>query len=199
METQYNSFIKEDSIEHAMSVLNGLHLPFQFTYETESNNRLSFLDVLIIHNWQSIETCVYRKPTNTYIYIHWNSFAFIQWKHSTLKTLVYQSYLICSNDHYLTLELKYLWKVSKEYNNYPHWFITQVFNDVNKILNQQQEVIVTNETAITEKSNTKKQIMKLPYAGEKGSSIIKSLKKHLKKTLPANLEADIIYTGRKFP
>ena len=199
METQYNSFIKEDSIEHAMSVLNGLHLPFQFTYETESNNRLSFLDVLIIHNWQSIKTCVYRKPTNTYIYIHCNSFAFIQWKHSTLKTLVYQSYLICSNDHYLTLELKYLWKVSKEYNNYPHWFITQVFNDVTKILNQQQEVIVTNETAITEKSNTKKQIMKLPYAGEKGSSIIKSLKKHLKKTLPANLEADIIYTGRKFP
>ena len=50
METQYNSFIKEDLIEHAMSVLNGLHLPFQFTYETESNNRLSFLDVLIIHN-----------------------------------------------------------------------------------------------------------------------------------------------------
>ena len=39
--------------------------------------------------------------------------------------------------------------------------------------------------------------MKLPYAGEKGCSIIKSLKKHLKKTLPANIEADIIYTGTK--
>ena len=43
----------------------------------------------------------------------------------------------------------------------------------------------------------KKQIMNLPYAGEKGCSIIKSLKKHLKKTLPANIEADIIYTGTK--
>ena len=31
-------------------------------------------------------------------------FASIQWKRSTLKTLVYRSYLICSNDHYLTLE-----------------------------------------------------------------------------------------------
>ena len=41
--------------------------------------------------------------------------------------------------------------------------------------------------------------MKLRYAGEKGCSIIKSLKKYPKKTLPANLEADIIYTGRKFP
>ena len=43
----------------------------------------------------------------------------------------------------------------------------------------------------------KKQIMKPPYAGEKGCSIIKSLKKHLQKTLPANIEADIIYKGTK--
>ena len=37
--------------------------------------------------------------------------------------------------------------------------------------------------------------MNLPYADEKGCSIMKSLKKHLKITLPANLEADIIYTS----
>ena len=105
--------------------------------------------------------------------------------------------MICSNDHYLTIELTYLRKDFKEYNNYPHWFLTQVFNDVNEIFNQQQEVIVTNETITAEESNSKKQIMKLPYAGEKDCSIIKSLKKHLKKTLPANLKADIIYTGTK--
>ena len=50
-----NCFIKEDSIEDVMSVLNGFHLSIQFTYETESNNRLSFLHELIIHNGQSIE------------------------------------------------------------------------------------------------------------------------------------------------
>ena len=53
-----------------MSVLNGFHPSIQFTNETESNNRLSFLDALIIRNGQSIETRVYRKPTNTDIYIH---------------------------------------------------------------------------------------------------------------------------------
>ena len=121
---------------------------------------------------------VYRKPTNRDTYIHWNSFASIQWKHSILKILVYRLYLRCSNDHYLTLELKYLWKVFKLYNNYPHWFITQVLNDANRIFNQQQEIIVTNEATIAEESISKKQIMKLPYAGEKGCSIIKSLKKH---------------------
>ena len=40
--------------------------------------------------------------------------------------------------------------------------------------------------------------MKLPHAGEKGYSIVKSLKKHLKKTLPTNIEADIIYTDYSF-
>ena len=44
----------------------------------------------------------------------------------------------------------------------------------------------------------KKQIMKLPHAGEKGCLIIKSLKKYLKKTLPNNIEADIIYTDYLF-
>ena len=43
----------------------------------------------------------------------------------------------------------------------------------------------------------KKQIMKLPHAGEKGCSIIKSLKKYLK-TLPTNIEADIIYIDYLF-
>ena len=65
-----NCFIKEDSIDHVMSVLNGFHPSIQFTYDTESNNRLSFLDVLIIRNGQSTKTCVYRKSTNTDIYVH---------------------------------------------------------------------------------------------------------------------------------
>ena len=180
-----------------MSVLIGFHPSIQFAYETESHNKLLFLDVLIIRNGQSIDTCVYRESTDTNIDIHWNCFAPIQWKRSTLKTLVYRSYLICSNDHYFTLEPKYLWKVFKECNTYPHWFITQVFNVVNKTFNQQQEVTVTNETTTSEESNSKKQIMKLPYAGEKGCSIIKYLKKDLRKTLPANVEADIISTITK--
>ena len=132
-----NCFIKEDSIDHVMSVLNGFHPSIQFKYDTESNNRLSFLDVPIIRNGQSIETWVYRKPTNTDIYVHWNSFASIQGKRISLKALVYRSNLICSNDHHLTLELEYLQKGFKEYNNYPHWFITLDFNGVNKIFKKQ--------------------------------------------------------------
>ena len=39
--------------------------------------------------------------------------------------------------------------------------------------------------------------MKLPYAGEKGCSIIKSLKKYLKKTLAANILTKATTTSLK--
>ena len=65
------------------------------------------------------------------------------------------------------------------------------------MFNQQQKVIATNETTTAEESNSQKQIMNLPYACEKGCSMIKSLKKHLRRTLSANIEADIIHTETK--
>ena len=40
------------------------------TYEAESNNMLPFLDVLVIHKNNNIETTVYRKPTNDDIYLN---------------------------------------------------------------------------------------------------------------------------------
>ena len=79
-------FIKNGSVEHVLSTLNNFHSSIKFTYETESGNKLSFLDVQLIRTGDNIETCVFRKPTNTDIYIHWNSFAPFQWKFSTLKT-----------------------------------------------------------------------------------------------------------------
>ena len=91
-----------------MSVLNGFHPSIQFTYETEPNNRLSFLDVLIIRNGQRIETCVYGKPTNTDIYILWNFLHQSSGNAAPYKNFSLSFVIDILNDHYLTLELKYL-------------------------------------------------------------------------------------------
>ena len=34
-----------------------------------------------------------------------------------------------------------------------------------------------------------------PYAEQNGCTLVKELKTHLKKTLPSNIEADIVYTS----
>ena len=78
----------------------------------EKENKISFLDILIIRIGQKIETLVYRKSTNTDIYIHWDSRALSSRKRSTLKTLIMRVYMINSNDRYLRLEIKHLRKSS---------------------------------------------------------------------------------------
>ena len=40
------SYIKEESIEHVLSKINAYHDNIEFTYETENDGKLPFLDVL---------------------------------------------------------------------------------------------------------------------------------------------------------
>ena len=54
-----------------LNKLNGFHQNIQSTYELEKNIKLTFLDVLLIPNKDTIETTVYRKPTNSDIYLNW--------------------------------------------------------------------------------------------------------------------------------
>lgn len=52
--------------------------------EIEKTNKIPFLDDLLIRSVESISTTVYRKVTNTGIYINWKSFALNNWKWLTL-------------------------------------------------------------------------------------------------------------------
>ena len=53
------------------------------------------------------------------------------------------------------------------------------------------------KTTDSEKNNIRKPMMILPYAGEKGCTLIKSLKKNLQRVLPVNIQTRIVYTGTK--
>ena len=88
-------YITIGTVNDILNKLNGFHQNIQFTYELEKNNKLAFLEVLLIRNQDTIETAVYRKPTNNDIYLNWKSFSPCSWKHGTLKTIIRQAYLIC--------------------------------------------------------------------------------------------------------
>ena len=109
--------IKIEYVEYILSVLNGFDNNIKFTVEEEHDGVLSFLDILICRNDNSIETTVYRKFTNNVIYLNWNTFGTDTWKRGTLKTIAEQVYL-CSTEDFLDKELKYLEKVFHENNNY---------------------------------------------------------------------------------
>ena len=94
-------FIKLTSINKVLQTLNSYHTNIKFTIEIESENKISFLDVLLIRSNSLISTKVYRKNTNTYIYMNWKSFSPNNWKWGTLKTLVTKDFDKCSTDKYL--------------------------------------------------------------------------------------------------
>ena len=48
-----------------------------------------------------------------------------------------------------------------------------------------------------ENENKKRYLLIIPYQGEKGGYLIKSMKRNLKKILPNNMKPQITYTGRK--
>ena len=56
-------FIKKGYVEHVLARLNSFRNKIQFTYELENQNKLPFLDVLLIRRRNEIETTVYRKST----------------------------------------------------------------------------------------------------------------------------------------
>ena len=63
-------FVKIESIEYILSVVNNFHEKIQFTYEIEKDSKLSFLDVEIQRTNETVATTVYRKETNNDMYLN---------------------------------------------------------------------------------------------------------------------------------
>ena len=61
-------FIKLTPIKKVLQTLNNYHTNIKFTIEIESENKISFLDVLLIGNNSLISTKVYRKNTYGHLY-----------------------------------------------------------------------------------------------------------------------------------
>ena len=64
------TFIKDGEIENVQQALNDFHPDINFTYETEANGSIAFLDVNISRKMDgTFETSVHRKKTDNSIYI----------------------------------------------------------------------------------------------------------------------------------
>ena len=122
--------IKKGYVEHFLARLNYFHKNIQFTYELENQNKLLFLDVLLIRRRNKIETSVYRISINNDIYLNWGSFAPVTWKRGTLKMLFKRAYIVCSTDYHLKKELDHLRNVLQKHNNYLTSIIKQVAKQV---------------------------------------------------------------------
>ena len=92
------------------------------------------MDALIKRlNNNKLESGVYRKPTSSDIYINWNAHTTTEWKIGTLRNLIKQAKLICSDEGLVKEEMKYATKVFHQVNDYRmsirNTILQQKFND----------------------------------------------------------------------
>ena len=193
------TLVRKGMKEKVINVLNSFHPNIKFTHEVESEQKIAFLDVLLRNEENGkVQTSVYRKPTNNNIYIHWQSYAPKQWKIGTLSGIIRRAYEICSTDESLKMELSHIKKVFIEINGYPPYLVISLLDKANEKTNTEIDNIQDNQEHNPEDSTKSTLLMmKVPYAGKTGESIVDGLKKTLKRNLPNNIDCRIVQTGTK--
>ena len=79
----------ENKTEHFLEYLNSKHLSIKFTMETEVENKIPFLNILIISFGKGdVHTSVYRKNTFTGLLLNFNSFTPLKYMLGLIKTLI---------------------------------------------------------------------------------------------------------------
>jgi len=111
-----------DDASNLAERFNSVHPNLKVTWESETSNKLPFLDVLIerMPNGNA-QTSVFHKATWKGQYTHFLSFTPMQHKRTVVKTLVYRAKGMCS-PNCLEAELKLIEKVLIN-NGYPEQFI----------------------------------------------------------------------------
>ena len=93
-----------------LSELNNIHPQVNFTFEEMQNNKMPFLDSLVIREGNSLESKVYKKPTHTGQYFYYTSNVAPNIKASVISALTRRAKLVCTKNEYLAEEIQYIRK-----------------------------------------------------------------------------------------
>ena len=74
--------------------MNRQHSNLKFTFKVEQNNSFSFLDVKICRENDRFTTSIYRKPTFSGVFTHFDSFIPASYKHGQVNTLIFRCFKI---------------------------------------------------------------------------------------------------------
>ena len=153
-------FVLFESAEHLSkfhAYLNTSHPNMSFSFEQEINDKLSFLDVEVSRQQGKFVTSVYRKPTFSSVYTHFDSFLPEVYKVGMTYTLAYRCFKIYSDWVKFHEELNFSKQVFLK-NGYPLSFIDKCFKMViNKLVIKRAQVTTVEKKTL---------ILSLPYLGD---------------------------------
>jgi hypothetical protein len=168
-------FSSRDHVQKFLDYLNAQHANIRFTSETEVDNELAFLDVLISRTDNGFATSVYRKPTFTGQFMNYNSFLFGDYKINLIQCLLYRSFKICSNFNLLRSEVGYTTRLLQQ-NQFP---LSTIQSTIKKWFDKQLSLAPKVATV-----PRRLIYFSLPYTGYHGLQLRNKLSRLLQKNFP---------------
>ena len=186
-------FENEEHHLHFMNYMNSQHSSINFTDEKESNNEISFLDILIIRNPgdSTFSTSVYRKKTFSGVLTNWGSCIFIGHKIGTIYSMLHRCYMLCSNYESMHVQFEIVKGIFKQ-NGYPHYIIDAC---IMRFLNKIFDPSIQDKNVINDNNSKSIQIV-LPYLGQFSLNVKRRLTDLLGKNLE-NCKLKLIFSSPK--
>jgi hypothetical protein len=177
-----------------LSFLNSQHPNIRFTIEHEVNNRLPFLDTLVVRRANVYATTIYRKKTFTGVFLNWTSRTARRYKIGLIRCLAERIWRIVSDKDERIAEIEKL-KTILARNEYPADIIER---STESFLKSKAKENVKEAT--TEKL---KRFIKLPYTHRKCEDYAFRLKQLIESFYP-QVDFNIVFQapatiGQMFP
>ena len=177
-------FREKGHAQQFLDYLNSQHPCMKFTHEVETGGKLNFLDITVEKTGNGFATSIYRKPTFSGLYSHFDSFIPEEYKKGLIMTLLYRAFQLSSNYLKFDIEVKFL-KTILQKNGYPLRMIDQSIRD---FLNKK---FCTKKSQIT-MARPKVHLLMLPYTGFNGILVKRKLHDLVRRHLP-QVELRIIF------
>jgi hypothetical protein len=118
-----------EKLKEFLSHTNNLRPTIQFTLKTETGDSLPFLAVLVYRNGTALLTKVYRKPTHTGRYLHFNSNHPPHVKRGVVHSLINRAITLCTEKQEYAKEVM---KIRQDLatNGYPQHIIDSVLKKI---------------------------------------------------------------------
>ena len=186
-----DTFVLFSSKEHLQLFVDYMkkqHKCLKSTFETENDNSVSFLDIKVTRHNHQFKTFVYRKPTSSGVFKHYQSYVDQTYKKSLIDTLLFRCFSIYSDYTSFHLEVENLREVFKK-NGYPSRIIEQSIRSFLNKLHVPKKVILT--------VSKRELFILLPYLGTLSYNFKQKLRTCFKNALPqCNIKIILKSTNR---
>ena len=183
--------IKKSYIPTKMEEVNGLHRNLSFTKEREEEGTLPFLDMLMIHVGNKINSTWYTKDTDTGLMMNYHALAPNKYKRGMIIGMIHRIYRACSHWNYIVESINKA-KIMLKSNQYPDDYVEDIIaKTLSKIIGQEEKK--------EEEKEKDELFFFINYRGKATEEYIKHIKKICASTeSPAfRVPLKVVYTTRQ--